>query len=154
VLEADAMRLPFGHCSFDLVASRHPVATAWFEIARVLAPGGTYFSQQVGPGSVRELTDFMMGPQPVNEARSAERASKSAKATGFVVCQIRRQSLETVFYDVAAVVHFLRKVPWIVPGFNTRAYRDRLEALHALIQDSGSFVAHAQSFLIEATRRE
>ena len=36
--------------SFDLVASRHPVTTPWDEIARVLARGGGFLSQQVGVG--------------------------------------------------------------------------------------------------------
>jgi SAM-dependent methyltransferase len=56
--------LPFPDDSFDLVTSRHPVAVRWDEVARVLRPGGTYFSQDVGEGSVQELTEFMMGPLP------------------------------------------------------------------------------------------
>jgi SAM-dependent methyltransferase len=56
--------LPFGDEAFDLVVSRHPVTTWWAEIARVLQPGGTYFSQQVGPRSVGELVEWFVGPQP------------------------------------------------------------------------------------------
>jgi SAM-dependent methyltransferase len=66
----DAADLPFPVNSFDLIVSRHPTVTRWDEIGRVLRPGGTYLSQQIGAGSVRELTDFMMGPQPVNQSRS------------------------------------------------------------------------------------
>jgi ubiquinone/menaquinone biosynthesis C-methylase UbiE len=39
--------LPFPDGSFDLVTTRHPVAVRWDEVARVLGPGGTYFSQEV-----------------------------------------------------------------------------------------------------------
>ncbi len=74
----DGPTLPFRDASFDLVTSRHPVVVLWDEIARVLQPDGTYLSQQIGPGSNRELTDFMMGPQPVGTARSPERARKRA----------------------------------------------------------------------------
>jgi len=56
--QADRQALPFASASFDLVTSRHPVETWWEEISRVLEPGGTYFSQQVGPESVRELSEF------------------------------------------------------------------------------------------------
>jgi SAM-dependent methyltransferase len=56
--------LPFANGTFDLVVSRHPVGVRWDEVARVLKPGGAYFSQDVGHGSVGELTEFMMGPQP------------------------------------------------------------------------------------------
>ena len=44
--------LPFADRSFDLVVSRHPVGIRWDEVARVLRPGGTYLSQDVGHGSV------------------------------------------------------------------------------------------------------
>jgi hypothetical protein len=47
-------------------------------------------------------------------------------------------------------VHFLRKVIWTVPGFTVEQYRDRLLALHELIQTEGSFVATTERFLIEA----
>ncbi|MGH7921253.1 MAG: SAM-dependent methyltransferase, partial [Candidatus Dormibacteraceae bacterium] len=54
----DAGPLPFGEATFELASSRHPTVTIWPEIARVLRPGGGYLSQQVGPGSNRELTDY------------------------------------------------------------------------------------------------
>lgn len=94
----------------------------------------------------------MMGPQPVNEARSPERAVAGAEAAGLVVADLRHESLLTVFYDIAAAVHFLRKVIWIVPGFTVDGYRQRLVELHQRIVTEGSFVAHAQRFLIEARR--
>ena len=69
--------LPFANAAFDLVVSRHPVAVRWDEIARVLKPGGSYLSQDVGDGSVRELTEFMMGPQPeIDAARPATRSGR------------------------------------------------------------------------------
>ena len=69
VAVADGPALPFASRSFDLVVSRHPVVVLWGEIARVLQPGGTYLAQQIGMGTNRELRDFMMGPQPVNQSR-------------------------------------------------------------------------------------
>ncbi|HEV2368444.1 MAG TPA: class I SAM-dependent methyltransferase, partial [Acidimicrobiales bacterium] len=90
---ADDDDLPFPDAAFDLVASRHPTTIVWPEIARVLRSGGTYFSQQVGAGSNRELTDFMMGPQPVSGRRSPERARAQATAAGLEVVDLRRQTL-------------------------------------------------------------
>jgi len=110
VRAADAGGLPFRSAGFGLVISRHPTTTVWPEIARVLAPGGTYLSQQIGPGTNRELTDFMMGPQPVNQARSPQRAEAAAVAAGLVVTELRTQALRVEFFDVGAVVYFLRKV--------------------------------------------
>jgi SAM-dependent methyltransferase len=84
----DEARLPFREASFDLVVSRHPTVAVWPEIARVLRPGGTYLSQQVGAGSNRELTDFMMGPQLVSRARSPQRAVAGARAAGLTVVDL------------------------------------------------------------------
>jgi SAM-dependent methyltransferase len=148
----DDAELPFPANSFDLVVSRHPTVTRWEEIARVLQPGGTYLSQQVGAGSVRELTDFMMGPQPVNQSRSPHRAEAAAAAAGLHVVDLRQTALQTVFNDIGAVVHFLRKVIWIVPDFNAERYRPQLARLHRHIQINGPFVAHAQRFLIEVQK--
>jgi hypothetical protein len=56
------------------------------------------------------------------------------------------------FFDVGAVVHFLRKVHWTVPDFTTEAYADRLRALHEHMERTGSFVSTAQRLLVEARR--
>jgi SAM-dependent methyltransferase len=148
----DHADLPFPAEHFDLVVSRHPTVTLWDEIARVLQPGGTYLSQQVGAGSVRELTDLMMGPEPVSQSRSPQRAVAAAEAVGLVVVDLRHEALRTVFNDIGAVVHFLRKVIWIVPGFTVDSYRRQLAELHHRIQAEGPFVAHSQRFLIEARK--
>ena len=147
------LRLPFASRSFDLVTSRHPVATAWTEIARVLAPGGRYLSQQVGPHSLRDLSEFLMGPLPPGSERDPERARSAAGAAGLTVDRLLVERPKTVFYDIGAVVYFLRLVVWIVPGFTVERYRDRLRALHDHIERTGSFEATASRFLIEARSR-
>jgi len=153
VRAVDAGPLPFRPGTFDLVASRHPVVTVWSEVARVLRLGGVFFSQQVGPGSNRELYEFLMGPQPAaSSKRDPSAAVREAQQAGLQIVDLRRETLETVFFDLAAVVHFLRKVPWTVPGFTAERYRDRLADLHRQIEQDGRFVSHAQRFLIEAKR--
>ena len=144
--------LPFADGSFDLVVSRHPVTVPWQEIARVLAPGGTYLSQQVGSGSVRELAAAMMGSQPVTEAQRPERIRADATAAGLTVVDLRAEALRMEFFDIAAVIVFLRKVIWTVPGFTVDAYRDQLRALHERIERNGPFIAHSQRVLVEAVR--
>ena len=144
--------LPFPSEVFDLVTSRHPVETCWEEIARVLCRGGRYLSQQVGPHSVRELSEFMLGPLPSGSKRDPELARRAAQAAGLVVEDLRHERLRTVFYDVGAVVYFLRLVVWIVPGFTVQRFSARLRALHEQIERDGSFVAYASRFLIEASK--
>ncbi|GAA3463147.1 class I SAM-dependent methyltransferase [Saccharothrix longispora] len=114
--------LPFADATFDLVVARHPVRTPWDEVGRVLKPGGAFLSQQVGMGSVHELADFVTGPRPVGDDRAPDRVAAEARAAGLTVVDLRPETLRVEFFDVAAVVHFLRKVIWIVPGFTVAAY--------------------------------
>jgi SAM-dependent methyltransferase len=149
---AEGGALPFVDEAFDLVVSRHPVVTIWDEVARVLAAGGSYLSQQVGAGSNGELIDFIMGPQPPNDARSPGRALKSAEAAGLVVVDLCHEQLRATFNDVGAVVYFLRKVLWTVPDFSVEKYRQRLRALHESIEQEGPFETTVYRFLIEAKK--
>ncbi|MFE3515031.1 class I SAM-dependent methyltransferase [Streptomyces sp. NPDC059166] len=154
VADPDEPPLPFADGAFDLVVSRHPVVAWWDEIARVLAPGGTYFSQQVGPASVFELVEYFLGPRTAEErgARDPERARADAEAAGLEVTDLRSERLRTEFLDIGAVVYFLRKVIWMVPGFTVDAYLPRLRSLHRQIEAEGPFVAHSARFLIEARK--
>jgi SAM-dependent methyltransferase len=151
-LIGDEADLPFAGASFDLVISRHPTVALWPEIARVLRPGRSYFSQQIGAGTNRELTDFMMGPQPVDPGRSTAVALSEAQQAGLEVTDLREQALKVEFFDVAAVVHFLRKVLWTVPGFTVGGYAGPLRQMHEYIQAHGSFVSYSQRFLIDARK--
>ncbi|KUF13011.1 class I SAM-dependent methyltransferase [Streptomyces silvensis] len=154
VASAEDAPLPFADGAFDLVTSRHPVTPHFEEIARVLRPGGTYFAQHVGPASVFELVEFFLGEQPahIRGARDPEGERAAAEAAGLDVVDLRAERLRIEFLDIGAVVHFLRKVVWMVPGFTVDAYRPRLRELHRRIQDEGAFVAHSTRHLFDARR--
>ncbi|UJA10163.1 class I SAM-dependent methyltransferase [Streptomyces collinus] len=154
VAATDDEPLPFADAAFDLVLSRHPVRPHWDEIARVLRPGGTYFAQHVGPASVFELVEFFLGPQPaqVRGARDPEDERAAAQAAGLRVVDLRAERLRMEFRDIAAVVHFLRKVVWMVPGFTVEAYAPRLRALHERIEREGPFVAHSARHLLDVRK--
>lgn len=136
--------------AFDLVCSRHPTVTLWAEIKRVLRRGGSYFSQQVGAGTNSELTDFIMGPQPISESRRMDHAISLASVAGLEVIRAQEESLPVIFFDIGAVTYFLRKVIWTVPDFSVDKYRERLILLHERIEQHGSFKSHSQRYLIEA----
>ncbi|MGI5205907.1 class I SAM-dependent methyltransferase [Spirillospora sp. CA-108201] len=155
VAGSGASPLPFADGAFDLVVSRHPATVRWAEIARVLAPGGTYLAQHVGPASVFELTEFFLGPQPeARRKRAPEVESADARAAGLDVADLRSERLRMEFFDVGAVVYFLRKVIWIVPGFTVDDHRDRLRELDERIRRDGVFIAHSARTLIEARKPE
>lgn len=146
--------LPFADGAFDLVTSRHPVVPRWAEIARVLRPGGTYLAQHVGPASVFELVEYFLGPQPeeVRRGRDPQDEVAAARAAGLELVDLRAERLRIEFHDVGAVVWFLRKVVWMVPGFTVDAYRTELRDLHERIVVDGPFVAHSARHLVELRR--
>ena len=145
--------LPFVDGSFDLVTSRHPISTDWVEVARVLAPGGSYLSQQVGPASMVELSEAFLGPLPdADRWRRPEDARAAAERCGLEVVQLQTVRLRAELADVGAIVYLLRKCVWWVPGFTVERYRDTLHRLHDEMTGGRPFVAHASRFLIEARR--
>ncbi|MET9546507.1 class I SAM-dependent methyltransferase [Streptomyces sp. NPDC006627] len=143
--------LPFADGAFDLVTSRHPVRARFGEIARVLRPGGTYFAQHVGPASAFEVVEYFLGPQPaeVRNGRHPDLERAEAETAGLEVVDLRAERLRMEFFDVGAVVHFLRKVVWMVPDFSVEKYRPRLRELHDRIRAEGPFVAHSSRHLFD-----
>jgi SAM-dependent methyltransferase len=153
VATRDEPPLPFADEAFDLVTSRHPIAVWWTEIARVLRPGGTYFTQHVGPASVVELIEYFLGPRPETDSeRHPDAETAQAIAAGLQIADVRMERLRAEFFDVGAVIYFLRKVIWAVPGFTVERYRERLAELHDRITSDGPFVTHSTRVLIEARK--
>lgn len=155
VADPEEPPLPFGDGAFDLVVSRHPVKPYFDEIARVLKHGGTYFAQHVGPASVSELVEYFLGPQSeeTRNGRHPDRERAQAEAAGLEIVDVRMERLRIEFLDIGAVVHFLRKVIWMVPGFTVAAYLPRLRQLHDQITAEGPFVAHSSRTLFVARKR-
>ena len=151
----DEPPLPFADEAFDLVTSRHPISVWWAEIRRVLRPGGTYFAQHIGPATVGELVEYFIGPQPEKWAEfRPDTVSAQAQSAGFQILDLRMERLRAEFFDIGAVVYFLRKVVWTVPDFTVERYWDRLRELNEQIEADGPFVAHATRVLVEVRKPE
>lgn len=149
---ADHQPLPFRRASFDLVTSRHPTVVLWHEIARVLRPGGTYLSQQIGVGSNRALYEFLMGPLPHPDNTGVLRVRRALGEAGLEAVDVRHESTRVTFDDIATVVAFLRKVIWTVPDFSVQRYRARLSDLHDTIHREGPFVSSSERVLVLARK--
>jgi SAM-dependent methyltransferase len=147
--------LPFGDKAFDLVTSRHPSHVWWDEFARVLRPGGTYFAQHVGVIYLQALREYFLGPQPAQQIRGQldpDTVAGEIAAAGLELVDLRHERIELTFGDVGAVIYFLRKLAWLVPGFTVDGYRGQLASLHQQIQDHGPFVTHSSRLLVEARK--
>jgi SAM-dependent methyltransferase len=145
--------LPFVDEAFDLVISRYPLTPRWSEIARVLRPGGTYFAQQIGPATTSELAEYFVGPRPhwLIEFHPDTQGAR-ARAAGLQVIDLRMERLRREFFDIGAVIYYLRKASGNVPDFTVDRYHNRLHELHERITRDGPFVAHTNRVLIEARK--
>jgi SAM-dependent methyltransferase len=149
-IETDAP-LPFEDASFGVVSSRHPTFMPWREVARVLEPEGVTISQQVVPlATNRELYEFFLGPQDYEPEDGLELIEAGVVDAGLELVDLRYEESRVEFFDVGAVVYFLRKVLWTVPDFTVERYRDKLIELHAEIEERGAFVSHSRHALVVA----
>lgn len=144
--------LPFSDDAFDLVCSRHPVSVHWAEIARVLKPGGTYFAQHVGAGTNVEISEYFLGPLEPGLTRHHDVESDGARAAGLEVVQCRNERCALEFFDVGAMIYFLRTVVWTVPDFSVDDHLDRLRVLHDEIQQDGPFRSSMSRTLFEVRK--
>ncbi len=145
--------LPLPDESLELVTARHPVQPDWEETRRVLAPGGSYFAQHVGPASAFELIEHFLGPLPEErKRRDPQRESAAAQDVGLAVSGLRTTRCRMKFYDVGSVVWILRKCVWWVPDFSVEKYRHRLVQLDTQMRGGEPVVAYSTRHLIEARR--
>jgi SAM-dependent methyltransferase len=152
VADPEAPPLPFADQAFDLVTSRHPATVHWAEIVRVLAPGGTYFAQHVGGGANVEVSKYFLGPITPGNERHHDVEADRARAAGLEIVQCRNERLQVEFFDVGAMVFFLRKVIWTVSDFAVDRYYDRLKDLHEQIERDGVFRSTTSRTLVEARK--
>jgi SAM-dependent methyltransferase len=148
----ESASLPFADAAFDLVTARHPSAVWWEEIARLLQPGGTYFAQHVGVIYFSSLIEHFLGSGQQTRIRGQldpDTVTAEVAGAGLTVIDLRHERIRLKFFDVGAVVYFLRKLIWIVPDFSVTKYRDKLLQLHRRIEAEGSFVTHTSRVLIE-----
>jgi SAM-dependent methyltransferase len=152
VADRDEPPLPFADAAFDLVSSRHPATVHWSEIARVLKPGGIYLAQHVGDRANVEIAEYFLGPFEPSDRRDHDVEAQQARAAGLEVVECRNERLRLEFFDIGAVVFFLRKVIWTVPDFTVDRYRQRLRELHDQIERDGVFGSTMSRTLFEARR--
>lgn len=148
--DPDNEHLPFDDGEFDLVINRHESYVP-AEITRILKPGGTFITQQVGTGSEHALVEFFKGTYESDDWTSAVTSRQLAEA-GLTILEAQDVSPEYAFLDVGAVVYFLTAIPWILDDFTVDRYRDRLLAMHDHIRRNGPFTLKAQRFFVEAVK--
>jgi SAM-dependent methyltransferase len=143
--------LPAG--SVALVLDRHEAFDAR-EVFRVLVPGGTFVTQQVGIDNYDEIHRWfdVASAAPTNALESADALAREIASAGFRVVDHRESRVRDEFRDVGALAWFLRWAPWEVPGFSVDSARPILRRIHAEILRTGPFHVTAHRLLVVAER--
>lgn len=144
--------LPFEDNSLELVINRHDGLAAG-EVFRVLKPGCSFITQQVGGENNIEINAFLQEKVEFIYAYwTLDYALHELLQCGFEIVDQRDEKPETAFLDIGALVFYLKVISWQVADFSVEKYYDKLAAIHNLIQEQGKFVVKSHRFLIEARK--
>ncbi|MDO9086068.1 MAG: class I SAM-dependent methyltransferase [Anaerolineaceae bacterium] len=144
--------LPFQNEMFDFVINRHEYYEL-SEVWRILKPGGIFLTQQVGPRNCVQLNQYLGAPlDPHTGKWSLSQEKQDFVDAGFSVLQSHEQVLESNFYDIGAVVFYLKVIEWQIEDFSVEKYEQRLREMHQLIEHQGAFYATEHRFLIKAKK--
>lgn len=148
-LESDST-LPFPDQHFDLIINRHESYDP-AEVRRVLRGGGTFLTQQVGGDDNARLNEVLGAPLPADRWSAAD-ACRELTDAGFAIVRQLEAFPETRFFDIGAVVYYLKVISWQIEDFSVEGYRDALRHLHAQMITDGGLTTRSHRFLIEARR--
>jgi SAM-dependent methyltransferase len=142
--------MPFAAGEFDLVLNRHSGFNS-AEVARVLAPGGTFLTQQVHGLWAHDLLAAFHA-QPEWPDATPSRYVPRLEAAGLMVVQAEDWSGELAFTDVGAIVYYLKAIPWLVHGFTVEKHLAYLLELQGRSESGAGLVFEARQYLIEARK--
>lgn len=126
VVRADSLRLPFAADAFELVLDRHE-ALEPAEVARVLMPGGTVITQQVGPNEWPELRRFF--PEKAVFTDHFNIYQRGFRDAGLVIDDARWHERRAAYATLGDVVFMMLVTPWDFPEFEPDREIDRLLAM-------------------------
>lgn len=142
--------MPFAGGEFDLVLNRHAPFNA-AEVARILAPGGSFLTQQVHGRSHFDLM-AIFGAEPQWPDATPGRYVPRLQAAGLTVVDRQEWAGQVTFADVGAIVYYLKAAPWLVPGFRVATHLDGLLQLQQQVDAGRPLAFFAARYLIEARK--
>jgi len=142
--------LPFADGEFDLVLDRHAAINV-DEVARVLAPGGNFLTQQIHGMWAHDLL-AAFGARPQWPDATPERYLSWLEKAGMDLVLHEDWAGDLTFTDVGAIVYYLKAVPWLVPDFSVEKHKDNLLALQQRLERDGRLLFAAKKYIIEARK--
>jgi SAM-dependent methyltransferase len=146
VIRADSLRLPFADATFDLILDRHEALDPG-DAARVLAPGGTLITQQVGHRNWPELEPFL---HPVEFPDHFTLYREGFAAAGLVIDDARWHERPVAFGSLGDIVFMVCVSPWSYPAFDAQRDIDAFLAIEDALTTDDGIVLTEMHYLIVA----
>ena len=151
--------LPFQDETFDLVFDRHEELDP-SEIARVLRPGGTIVTQQVGPENWIELQDYFGGATAGNRGDSRitdfgdirGEYAHGFDAAGLRVVRSEQHDYKVAYDGLGTLIFMLLITPWTIPDLDIERDLETLLTLEADCSTADGLVMTWSRFLIVAEK--
>ena len=141
---------PFNDEEFDAVINRHGDFKP-AEVFRILKPGGTFLTQQVGGNNLQDLAEEFNATLPWEELTFTY-WKQEIQDGGLVLKQAEEWRGNMEFMDVGAIAYFIKAIPWQVPGFDIDRDIHYLEKLHHKLESGERLVFTQVRFLFQAEK--
>jgi hypothetical protein len=148
----DDHNLPFSNEEFQLVMNKHDSYSPT-EVHRILNTTGSFITQQVGGEDMKELNRVLEAPLKTEyDHWNLDYAVLELETAGFHILEANEAFPSTRFYDIGAIIYYLKAIPWQIPDFSTDRYQSALYRLHEQIEKNGFIDFPSHRFLIHATK--
>ena len=141
--------LPFDDNTFDLIINRHESYSVK-EVKRTLRKSRKFITQQVGGDDCIELNNLLKAPLPYSVDWNLKRAVDELQANGFEIVTAMEDFPVSRFYDIGAVVYYLKVIVWQFEDFSVDKYFDRLVEISNMINKNSFLDIKSSRFFIEA----
>ncbi len=147
----DDNSLPFESERFDLIINRHESYSA-SEVKRILKNGGYFITQQVGGLNDTDINMLLEADYCEYEGWNLSIAANQLIKHGLNIVDMKEDKIKTRFYDIGALIYYLKAIPWQVADFSIDKYYDRLLYIHEFIEKQGYIDVTCHRFFIIAQK--
>lgn len=145
--------LPFADQEFDVILNRHESYSEQ-EVKRVLKDTGIFITQQVGGLDCTDLNVLLDAEIDGEYSHwNLEFAVEKLEKAGFMILDHKEAFPYQRFYDVGAIIYYLKAIPWQIPDFSVERYEEKLRTVHDIILQNGYIQVKSHRFYIEAKKR-
>ena len=144
-------RLPFEESFFDLVISRHN-AYCPGEIHRVLKENHLFITEQIGALSCANLLLDLSGNDRMLNHWNLMSAVRELEENSFKIVSKKEHIVPVRFYDIGAIVYYLKAIPWLIEDFTPAKYEKQLRFIDSIIYSRGYYQTLSHGFLVVAEK--